>query len=88
MYDLTKTPPPVMMQKPTSRRASVVASTALVILSLLIILGSGFLIFYATILHPRELKIQATAVANTILTNQAQAKSIKFPSVSLYPVHK
>jgi hypothetical protein len=42
-------------------------------LALLVISGSG-LTYYATVIHPAELHSQATAVAHTVLTAQAQAQ--------------
>ena len=73
----------MLEERPDRHTAATVAKTSLIILSLLVVVGSGLLIFYATTLHPVELRTQATRVVHTILNDQAQATAASSPA-SIY----
>jgi hypothetical protein len=62
---------PPTPQKP--RRFSVVTVMLFILLILLLVIGGSGLIYFATVIHPGELQIQATAVAKTVLTKQVQS---------------
>jgi hypothetical protein len=68
--------PPTVLQAPqliqARRRYSIATIILLSIVVLLVIIGGSGLVYYAAVLHPNELHAQATAVAGTVFTTQAQ----------------
>ncbi|HYL44978.1 MAG TPA: hypothetical protein VEU97_16465, partial [Ktedonobacteraceae bacterium] len=58
---------------PPVRRFSPLSASLLVILLVLLVIGSSGLFYFTTVAHPGELHSQATAVAQTVLTTQAES---------------
>jgi hypothetical protein len=70
---------PAPIQKTTRpRRYSPLSIALLVILLILLVISGSGLIYYAAVTNPAELRSQATAVARTVLTAQAQATAHVF----------
>ena len=68
---------PVELVSPQQPRSfSAVTVLLLILVILLLVIGGSGLIYYATVVHPGELHIQATAVAKTVLTNQARGTAV------------
>ena len=68
---------PVGLVPPQQPRSfSAVTVMLLILLILLLVIGGSGLIYYATVVHPAELHIQATAVAKTVLTNQVRGTAV------------
>lgn len=67
--------PAVAQQSPQRQGLSPWAITLSVILALLIIVGAGLLIYYATGPYPAEQHAQATAVVQNVLAQQQQANA-------------
>ncbi len=64
---------PVPTAYPPMHRFSPLSVTLLVILLVLLVIGGSGLFYYTTVTHPGELHSQATAVAQTVLTTQAES---------------
>ncbi|HEY6409150.1 MAG TPA: hypothetical protein VIY29_16945, partial [Ktedonobacteraceae bacterium] len=60
------------------RRYSPLSLALLVILLVLLMISGSGLTYYATVTHPAELRSQATTVAHTVLTTQAQGTARVF----------
>lgn len=58
---------------PPVRRFSPLSVSLLVILLALLVIGGSGLFYFTTVAHPGELHSQATAVAQTVLTTQAES---------------
>jgi hypothetical protein len=71
----TPVQPAVAQQPPQRQGLSPMAITLSVILALLIIVGAGGLIYYATGPYPAEQHAQATAVVQNVLAQQQQANA-------------
>jgi len=71
-------PPAIQTPTPTTayppvRRFSPLSASLLVILLVLLVIGGSGLFYFTTVAHPGELHSQATAVAQTVLTTQAES---------------
>jgi hypothetical protein len=64
-------PAPVLPATQRPRRFSVITVLLLVVLVILIVIGGSGLVYFATVIHPREMNVQATTVTGTVLTRQA-----------------
>lgn len=62
------------------RKRSAMAITALVLLFLLLLIEGGGLAYYAAIVRPTDLRVQATAVAKNFLAFQAQQNAHATPT--------
>jgi hypothetical protein len=67
-----QTPAPTTAYPPV-RRFSPLSASLLVILLVLLVIGGSGLFYFTTVAHPGELHSQATAVAQTVLTTQADS---------------
>src|SRR5258708_3996680 len=67
-----QTPTPTTAYPPV-RRFSPLSASLLVILLVLLVIGGSGLFYFTTVAHPGELHSQATAVAQTVLTTQAES---------------
>jgi hypothetical protein len=81
MYDTAKTSmdQPIMPQNAQHQRGLLMISIVFALVTVLFIVGSGALIFYAKISYPAELSVQATSVARSIMAGQAQATALSSP---------
>lgn len=79
MHDIIEISGSTAQEKLSRQSTSIIASSVLILLTLLVIFGSMFIILYATSVRPTELNIQATAIVNTLLTQQAQATATNSP---------
>ncbi len=81
MYDTAKTSmdQPLMPQNVPNQRGLLTLSIVFAIVTVLFIVGSGALIFYAKVSYPGELSVQATSVARSIMAGQAQATALSSP---------
>ncbi len=71
-------PPPFPPQKQVEQSRGLPRGVAVlaIVLALLVMFGGFGLIYYTTVAHPAQLRAQATAAVQTILTNDARSTAI------------
>jgi hypothetical protein len=67
------------LQRPLHQRSLLTLSAVFALVTVLFMVGSGALIFYAKVSYPAEISAQATTVTRSILARQAQATALSSP---------